>query len=419
MDFNADRAPLSPEADASLPTPYRYIARQAILDRQGRVSAYELLHRQGPVTYFQGDGHLATQTVIDNTILFGLQNLTQALPAFVNCTSESLTGDLIAVLPPQNVVLEILEDVEPTPEVIQACRSLKTAGYRLALDDFTYRPELEPLIEMADFIKLDYLNTTSLERRRTLQHLGRFRGTLIAEKVEDLPDYDEARRDGCRLFQGYYFCKPISLRQRTIPANRQVHLRLLSLFQQQPLDLTAIGEILKLEPSVTYRLLRYVNSPLCGARQPVSSIATALLVLGDDMVRRIGTLALVSELNAGPSPEILRMALVRARFCELSSAFGSLDEKEQYLLGLFSLLPAMLQCPMEQVLSGLPLAPSTRDALLGASPLHRRSLDWLELHERGEFAKAEAFANLHGAQGGLLAENFTQATLWADKLLSA
>ena len=321
MHVNENRSPNRPEVDASLSSAaFRYIARQAILDRQGRVKAYELLHRQGPsASGFEGDGDHATRTMIDNTLLFGLQNLTQALPAFVNCTEESLTSELVAMLPPQSVVLEILEDVKPTPAVMKACRRLKAAGYRFALDDFLYRPGLESFIELADFIKIDYLNTTAAQRRSIFEKLANYRGTLVAEKVEDAADYNEARHDGCTLFQGYYFCKPLPLKRRTVPANRHVHLRLLRLLQQDPLDLYEIGELLKQEPAITYRLLRYANSALCGARQAVTSIETALLVLGDDLIRRIGTLALISELNTGPSPEILRMALVRARFCELAS----------------------------------------------------------------------------------------------------
>ena len=151
----------------SRPSEFRYLARQPILDRRGAVRAYELLYRDGPSSMFRGDGDLATQTMIDNTLLFGLQNLTNGLPAFVNCTADTLTGQEIRVLSPAMTVLEILESVEPSQKVIDACRHLKSAGYRLALDDFLYRPDFEPLIAMADYIKIDYLNS-SVEQRREL-----------------------------------------------------------------------------------------------------------------------------------------------------------------------------------------------------------------------------------------------------------
>lgn len=159
-----------------------------------------------------------------------------------------------------------------------------------------------------------------------------------------------------------------------------------------------------------YRLLRYVNSPLCGLRHEVTSIQSAILTVGDDLMRRIGTLAVTTELNAGASPEILRMALVRARFCELTILPGSSDATEQYLMGLFSMLPAMLQKPMEEALSGLPLRRLIRDALLGLNKEIHWPLDWLQAHERSEFDRADAISEASGADRELLAETFAQAT---------
>jgi c-di-GMP phosphodiesterase len=176
--------------------------------------------------------------------------------------------------------------------------------------------------------------------------------------------------------------------------------------------------VIKTEPSLTYRLLRYVNSPLYGLREPVRSIRSAIVYVGDDLFRRIGTLAVTSELNAGSSPEILRIALVRARFCEIASALCSLEATEQYLMGLFSLLPAMLQKPMEEALAGLPLRTDIREALLGEPNSLRCSLTWLEFHERGEFEKSDEVAQAHGTGGRHMGERFTDATLWADQLLA-
>lgn len=380
--------------------------------------AYELLYRDGSSSMFQGDHELATQTMIDNSVLFGLQDLTHSLPAFVNCTAETLLGDQIRVLSPDVTVLEILEDVEPTNGVVEACQRLKDLNYRLALDDFVYCPALEPLIDIADFIKIDYLNTTPRQRRWIFEQLKRFRGKLLAEKIETRPEYEEACNDGCTLFQGYYFCKPSFLTRRKVPANRFVHLRLLQLLQQDPLNLLETTEVIKSEPSVTYRLLRYANSAVCGIRHPVTSIPSAILALGDNLIRKIGTLAVTSELNAGSSPEILRMALVRARFCEMLPPAGALDCTDLFMLGLFSMFPAMLQQPMEDALSGLTLQAQLRDALMGGANEVRWPLDWLAVHERGEFDQADTIAKTCRWQSRVLADRFVQATSWADQLLS-
>jgi len=322
------------------------------------------------------------------------------------------------VLPWRETVLEILESVEPGAEVVDACRKLKREGYRLALDDFQYRPALEPLIEIADFIKIDYQNTSRELRRTTFARLKGYRGVLLAEKIETQQELAEARHDGCTLFQGYHFCRPFLLAKRKVPANRAVHLRLLQMLQEDPLNLPQVSEEVKSEPALAYRLLRYVNSPLFGFRDPVISIQQAILRIGDDLMRRIGTLAVASELNSGSSPELLRMALVRARFCEVTSSLCALNATEQHLLGLLSLLSAMLQKPMEDALSGLPLRAAIRDALLGEKNQHRWPLDWIESQEMGEFDQADAVARSYGLEVHLPAERFTQATMWADRLLA-
>lgn len=396
----------------------RYLARQPILDRHGCVHGYELLSRTGPVSTFSGDGNLATEIMIDNSVLFGLQNLTSGSPAFINCTAETLLGDKVRVLPASMAVLEILEDVAPRPAILAACRALKADGYRLALDDFLYRPELEPLIHLADFIKIDVLNTTAAQRRETLSRLTSFTGTAIAEKVETQESYAQACAEGFQLFQGYYFCRPLLFKEAKVPANHAVHLKLLQMLHKDPLDLVEIDETVKSEPALTYRLLRYVNSPVYGLRDRITSIRSALIAVGDDLFRRIALLAVASDFSKGASSEVLRLALVRARFCESMAILYNLYPTEQYLLGLFSLLPAMLQRPMERIVAALPLRDPLRDALLGEPNVHRRPLEWLEAYERGDFERADTLARAHDMNPTLLGERYTEAALWADRLLA-
>jgi c-di-GMP-related signal transduction protein len=336
------------EAVQELPSGLRYVARQPILDRRGRVHGYELLFRNGPETAFRGDGNLATRTMLDNTVMFGLDRLTGGVPAFVNCTRESLTDDLVHVLPPGMTVLEILEDLEPTPMLIEACRKLKAAGFRLALDDFVWKPKFEPLVELADYIKVDFVLTCAEERRSLLRRLNGASVAWVAEKVETQEEYVQACDEGFTLFQGYYFCRPVLLQNRKVPANRLSHIEILQLLQGASIDLRKLSRLVKRDASLTYRVLRLVNSPVCAVRQEVRSIQTALLVLGEEAFRRIATLAITSELSSDQPAEVLRTAFVRGRFCELAAGLCSLDPTEQYLLGLLSLLPAMLRLPMEE-----------------------------------------------------------------------
>lgn len=397
----------------------RHLARQPILNIQGHIFAYELLFRGGADAFFIGDGELASRTMIDNMIVFGYGKLTAGLPAFINCTADILTGDYISVLPSSMTVLEVLEDVEPTPKIINACRRQKAEGYRIALDDFVYSPSLDPLIRIADFIKIDYRNTTASTRHDLMTKLDSFAGAFVAEKVETQQEYEQACKEGFLLFQGFYFCKPNPLKEAKVPANSHVHLQLLQLLQEHPLNLNAVSAIVKSEPSLTYRLLRVVNSPVCAMRQEIRSIKTALLEIGDDFFRRIATLAIVCELSAGRCEEVVRMALIRARFCETAATHCSLDSTELYLLGLFSLLDAMLQKPMSEAISPLHLRDPMREALLGVNNSLRCPLYWLESHESGDFARCDALATSHGFAPEQLAQDFTDAAQWADELLSA
>ncbi len=397
----------------------RFLARQPILDRRGSVQAYELLFRNGETEGFSGDGELASRTMIDNSVIFGLEQLTCGVPAFVNCTADILTEDLVTLLPPALTVLEVLETVEPSPALIQACRRLKSYGYRIALDDFIWKPSLRPLVELADYIKIDFLQSDRSQRRDMLARFRDLPIVLLAEKVETQGEYKAACEDGFSLFQGYYFCRPTLLAHRAVPANRSIHIQLLQLLQDDPLDLAKVSELVKRDASLAYRLLRLVNSPMCALRTEVHSIQTALMVVGDDLFRRVATLAIASEFNAGNPTEILRMAFVRGKFCELTAKICSADPADQYLLGIFSLLPAMLNAPMTEVIAQLPLGQSVREALLGQANPSACPLRWLEFHERGDWARCEDVARSHSLDPDLLQTCFNESAIWTDRILSA
>jgi c-di-GMP-related signal transduction protein len=396
----------------------RYVARQPILDLQGKIYGYELLFRHGAETAFSGDGEFATRTMIDNTVLFGLEKLTGSLPAFVNCTAEALIRGQVGLLPPSMTVLEILETVEPVPELVQACRHLKSLGFRLALDDFVWKPSLEPLIRIVDYIKFDFMLSGERERGEMLARLEGVPVILLAEKVETQRDYQRASAEGFTLFQGYYFCRPTLLTRRKVPANQISHIEVLRLLQQTPLDVPRASEAVKRDAALTYRLLRLVNSPACAMRQEVRSISAALMALGEDVFRRIATLAIASELNSGQPAEILRMAFVRARFCELAAAACGLNTLEQYLMGMLSMLPAMLRAPIEEILSALPLRTEIRSALLGEPNPERALLAWLEANEQGDWQTCDAVAREHRLDPQFLHRSYTDAMVWAELSLS-
>ena len=362
----------------------RYVARQPILDLRGRVHGYELLFRSGAEEFFQGDGDLATRTMLDNTLMYGLAKLTGGLPAFVNCTSDSLTDDLVQALPSSMTVLEILENVEPTPSLIGACRMLKAAGFRLALDDFTWKPELQPLLHLADYIKVDFCLTDAASRRELFRQLNPITVALVAEKVETQEEYFEARAQGFSLFQGYYFWPARAAEEPEGPGQPAV--------ADRDTQSAARGLIRcnQNDPSGQARRVPDLSPPTADqlaclrASRPGPSVQAALMAVGEDTFRRIAVLAITSEFNSGQPPELLRMAFVRGKFCEFAAGLCALDSTEQYLLGMLSLLPAMLQVPIEELTPALALRDEIRRALEGKPDSERKSCAMASsAHEQG------------------------------------
>jgi EAL and modified HD-GYP domain-containing signal transduction protein len=395
----------------------RYFARQPILDLRGRLHGYELLFRNGPGVAFQGDGNRATRTMLDNSVIFGLETLSAGETAFINCTMESLTEDLVDVLPPSMTVLEILETLEPTRDLIQACHRLKAAGFRIALDDFVWKPEMEPLVELADYIKVDFVQTDAAARNRLMQRLNDYAVALIAEKIETRAEYEQARAEGFTLIQGYYFCRPVLLKNRSVPANRLSQIEVLRMLHDERIDLTKLSQLVKRDTSLTYRLLRLINSPICAVRQEVCSVQGALIAVGENAFRRIATLAITSELNGDQPDEVLRMAFVRARFCELAARECALNSTEQYLLGLLSLLPAMLRLPMEELTPSLPLRNEIRMALEGSKLPEAALLAWLVSHEHADWDECDSIARTGRLDQDKLQGFYAEAVSWAESAL--
>lgn len=404
-------APDSPVAADGL----RFVARQPIMDARGSVHGYELLFRSGPAAVgFHGDGNAATRTMLDNTVIFGLERLTNGLPVFVNCTREAILNRLVMVLPPQQTVLELLETLEPDEALLAVCIELKNKGFRLALDDFAWTAQWEPFVALADYIKVDLSITTAQSRAELVRRLRAYPAQLVAERVETQADLALARSEGFTLFQGYYFCRPMLLENRAIPANRMVYLEMMHALHEAPLDTRKISGLVKRDASLTYRLLRMVNSPLFGTRKVVTSIHGALVMIGDEMFRRVAMLAIASELRGNHPTELLRMAFLRGRFCELAAEIMRQDSTEQYLLGILSLLPAMLGVTMENVANALPLRSEVRQALLGKDNAERTILNWLESYELGEWENCDAYALSARLKEPALPGMYAKALLWAD-----
>jgi EAL and modified HD-GYP domain-containing signal transduction protein len=387
MKHSRDTAASRERASRELPVEMGRIVRQPILDPDGAVHAYELLFRIGPKDDGRAIDHQDALAILDNIVLLGLDRLTDGLPVFFNSTAEALTEDLVASLSPSLTVLELPATLDMSPKLIGICRKLKMAGFRFALVDFTQSSASHPLLDLVDYVKVD---SKSIEPNGCAPIRQRLRNTsaaAVALEVDSQESHRKARAEGFKYFQGFYFCKPEPLQNARISANRLVHIEILRELFKDPLELRKLCPLVLRDASLVYRVLRLVNSPAYAIRGRIASIESAIVIMGDIAFRRVATLAIQCALSAGRPREIVNMALVRARFCAKSASLCNLDANEQYLLGMLSLLPAMLSIPMETIVVELPLRDSIRQALLGHPTQERCLLEWIESHEcRKDFA---------------------------------
>ena len=395
----------------------RYVARQPILAADESVLGYELLFRDGVVDYFSSpDSDAASRSTLDASLLLGLDVLCDGRLAFINCTRDLLLNDYITLLPPDRVVVEILETVPADEPVIAACRRLKKAGYMIALDDFVPGDPREPLTRLADIIKID-IRRVSLAKSASILPRGE-RCRLLAEKVETREEFVATRKAGFTYFQGYFFRRPELMQAREIPANRVNYLRLLKAASRAEIDPRELENAIKGEASLCYRLLRYLNSPLFGFPAEIRSVRHALVMLGEREVRRWIRLATTLVASQSRSSDLVLAALVRARFCELVAPSRQPGDPDLFLVGLLSLMDAILGIPMALVLAGISLGRETTAVLLGQRSPHSPIYELMLAQENAQWEKVAQLSGRLRLRGSFVAECHWKAMQWARQMTS-
>jgi len=408
----AEESPL-----ASQPT--QFIARQPILNVRREIVAYELLSRTGWENWFRGERGEATRRTLDQCVFMGIESLTHHQLAFVNCTREILLSKWVTLLPPKTTVLEILETVAPDAEMVETCVELRKMGYKLALDDLEPRPEMQPLIDLASYVKVDF-HLQNAERRKKIHSMVRgTQASLLAEKVEDQEQFNTARAEGYEFFQGYFFGKPTVTANREIAPNRTNYLRLLVALTRDPLNLQEVSEIVKVEASLCYRLLRLANSPLWGRRSDVTSVLDAFMLVGENRFRMLVSVAASCEMGDNQTPALTTQSLERARFCELMAPLIGEKPSEQFMLGMFSLLEAMLGLPMATILQTLPLRREAKAALTGATNQLSVPLCLIKNFEKGLWEPCVSTARALDIAEEKLTGLYIEAVQWASEALDA
>ncbi len=398
------------------PKPWRYVARQPIFDREERVFGYELLFRDGLENAFNGNRDEASRATLDRSLLVGLDVLCDGRRAFVNCTRDTLIKGLVTLLPSTSTVVEVLESVPADPDVVAACRSLKEAGYMLALDDYVANDPREALADIADIIKVEMQLTTAEQQAELIKQFGPWRCRMLAEKIETRADFGRARDQGFVYFQGYFFRRPEMMKTRDMPAHQMNYMRMLQEVSHPDLDLTELEKLVKAEASVCYRLLRYLNSAVFGFQSEIHSVRHALSILGERDVRR--WVRLVAAVGAGQdkTSDLVLSALVRARFGELLAPRVPHGESDLFLLGLLSLIDAMLEMPMAEVLEKIPLDHETKAVLLGQPSVLGPVFRLMLAHESGDWTAAAQLSASMRLNSEDVAGDYWQAQQWAREV---
>ncbi len=370
-----------------------FVARQPIFDRRLQVAGYELLFRGGPASDHARftSPERATATVVLNSLTeIGLERIVGAHTAWINVSREFVLRDFVQTIPPGLVLVEILEDQLIDDRLVGAIGELKQQGYRVALDDFQYSPSVEPLLALADVIKLDVLALGREHLSREVARLTPYGVTLLAEKVETQEDYAYCAGAGCELFQGFFFCRPELVRGRRVDANRLSLLELLAALQDPTVELPDVELMIARDVGLSYRLLRYINSAFFGLRQQVRSIGQALALLGLEKLRHWAALSTFASIGDKP-PELTVTALVRARFCELAGEqLPGTSPGELFTLGLFSVIDALMNMPIVEVLAKIPFPQDMREALTTHRGEKGQLLDCVTALEAGDFDHAQA-----------------------------
>lgn len=393
-----------------------FLGRQPILDRDQQIVAFELLFRSADKQYADfTDQTLASASVILNAMSdFGIDNVVGRHKAFFNVNTDVLMSDTMELLPRDHVVVELLENIEITDQIIERCAELKGKGFVLAADDHTYSPEFEPLYSLIDIVKFDILLTPVDKLPEAMKQLDRWRLKFLAEKVETREQYDACSALGFELFQGYYFSRPVVLKQNRIDTARATLLKLLNQLQMDS-DLEEIETSFRMNPNLIYGLLRLVNSVAFGLREKVRSLKHAIMVLGRQQLRRWVVLALYAGQGEGAATAaspLLELASVRGRLMELLAVQTPnlpIQDKEwgerAFMAGVLSLVDVLLSTTVEEVVTTLNLTDDIRNALLYREGKLGLLLQIAEQMEKADFNAAE--------------ELLVSVQLTADQLASA
>ncbi len=399
---------------------HAYIGRQPILDARQRIIAYELLFRHSASAQdavIEDDLKSCARVLVNTMSDMGTQWLLNDKLAFINVSEDLLHSEFLELLPPQRVVLELLETVRPSEDVVTRLQELRQLGFHIALDDFVPSAESAPLLQCAHYIKLDVRAHDLDDIARLFARLKALPLRIIAEKVETHKEFDACRKLGFHFFQGYYFAHPETLTAKVINPSYASVLDLLNSVSRDA-DVKDIENGFKRDPALSFKLLRYINSVGFGLSCEIQSIRHALTILGSKQLYRWLTLLLVTAGESATAPALMKTAITRGRLTELlgEDFFDRAERDNLFIVGVFSLLDAMLGMPMEQVLEKVLLPEAVNDALLRREGIYGPFLQLAEACEGADSARIDALAAALQYDPAKVNDRHIAALAWVESL---
>ena len=400
------------------------VARQPIYDRQLKVFAYELLYRNNRHinSFNEKRKDFATASVIAGAFLScGIESLTDKKIGFINFTDNLLDAECIKTLPARHLGIEILETTLPTPETLNACNELSNLGYTLALDDYFIDSASDEFSKYAKIIKVDFLKSTDEHARAVVKkHKGR--GIkFIAEKIETKETYEKAKAYGYDYFQGFYFSKPAMITSTLISPLHINVLRLLSLMRNEECDISEITRIIKYDPGMVHKLYRLANSVVYGAEQKVDTLNTAIMRVGLSELRLWLFFMLTHNIYSEKPNELVKQSILRARAAEEISRQKNLGDSPGFaLIGLFSLLDAIMDAPFDMILSGIPMPEKLKNALTKPDRDEYGSvINLIRAYDRADWNEAEQSGEHIDLSLNEYGKIYLDAVTWCDRKCAA
>lgn len=400
-----------------------FVARQPVFTADMKIWGYELLfrHSANSQVAMVMDGDQATAQVIADGYALASASMHSHEKAFINFSRDIFVGPSPYVLPADKCVLEILESVRPDEEVMAACRELKSQGYILALDDYAGQPEFESLCKIVDIVKVEVLHKTPSQVAEIVKKISLCNATLLAEKVENMDMFKACQRMGFKYFQGFFFSKPEIVPGRKLSSGVMARIRLLEQLSSPDVDIDSLDRIIQTDLAISYRLLRYINSAKFGLRNRVESIRRAVAMLGLQNLRQWLQVIILSDINnTDKARELVRLSAQRGRFLQVLAEEHPTPfaPDSMFLLGFFSLLDAILDQHMEQVLKEISLDPPLKAVLAESTNPNALWITLLKKLDMGDWSELEADANRLGIPMALVDKAALASSKWLHEIMS-